>query len=576
MHYAQFNGAPASIYSPYGDDDADPSARSRWAAWEHPSGEDAVYLSWHSNAGGGTGTSTYIYDGSYTRTEGSLELGTLVQDELVEAIRAQWDSGWADRGVRTAAFSEVSPAYNDEMPSALVELAFHDLSSDTALLKEPGFRRDAARAMARGIVRYFAERDGLTPAFLPEPPVDVALLHDADGDLELSWSPGLAGDPYGDRATGYRVYTSADGRSWDAGSDVGAETSVVLSADLGEVVYARVVATNPGGVSFPSEVVGARRSPSGQAEVLVVLGFDRLRASNLLWEDAGPIGTVRRLDQPGINGFDGVVAHGEAVADAGWFFESAADERLAGLDLVARSRVVFWNAGEESTEDVTLSSAHQAALAAFHDAGGALWVTGSEVLWDLDYRGDAADQAFATGVLGAAMDADDADTWQATGTDLLDGLLLDFGPADGAPYPAEYPDALDSADVAIATYATGGVAATLGDRRSLFGLPFECIGDPAARGAVATALLPALVPGYTPPEVPEDGGDGSDGSDGGGGSDGSDGSDGNDGTASDSGGEPAGSRQPAESGGCGCATGAPVGGALALSMALLAVARRRG
>ena len=66
--YTQFNGAPESVYDAYGDD-GDPSTRSRWAAWEHPTGEPAVYLSWHSNAARGTasGTVTYIYDGSYSR-----------------------------------------------------------------------------------------------------------------------------------------------------------------------------------------------------------------------------------------------------------------------------------------------------------------------------------------------------------------------------------------------------------------------------------------------------------------------------------------------------------------------------
>jgi hypothetical protein len=77
---------------------------------------------------------------------------------------------WTDRGTPTAAFAETSPAHNDEFPSVLVELAFHDEANDAAYLKEPGFRLDASRAMARGIVRYFADSDGAdarTPARCP-------------------------------------------------------------------------------------------------------------------------------------------------------------------------------------------------------------------------------------------------------------------------------------------------------------------------------------------------------------------------------------------------------------------------
>ncbi len=572
LHYTQFLGAPSSVFNDDGEGGYDPSARSRWAKWEHPSSEDAVYISWHSNAGGGTGTSTYVYEGSYTRTEGSLELGTLIQDELVEAIRSQWDGGWVDRGVRTAAFAEVSPAYNDEMPGVLVELAFHDHEGDTALLKHPMFRRDSARAMYRGIVRYFAERDGETPLFLPEAPEAVALLHDGAGDLVLSWEAGPVGDPFGDAPTSYVVYRSTDGRSWDSGTDVGAAREARLDAALGEVVYARVAARNAGGVSFPSEVVGARRSPNGKAEVLVVLGFDRL-GTNLLWEDASPVGDVRRLDQHRINGFDHVIAHGEAVAAAGWFFESAADERLSGLDLSARARVLFWNAGEESTEDDTFTREHQALVRAFYEAGGALWVSGSEVLWDLDERGDADDLAFADEVLGVMLEADDAGTSLATGVGLLDGALFDFGVEDGAPYPAEWPDVLATGDDAVITYATGGVAATLGERRTHWGLPFECVGDPEARAFAVAALLPALVEGYTPPEVPDEPGDTAD-PDGDGGDGGGDG-----GADSDAPVEPPGTRYPPAQG-CGCSTtpsaGAPAGVGLSLLALLgLGVARRR-
>ena len=509
--YTQFNGAPESVYDAYGDD-GDPSTRSRWAAWEHPTGEPAVYLSWHSNAARGTasGTVTYIYDGSYSPVPGSSELGSLLQEELVTSIRTGWDASWNDRGIRTATFSEINPAFNDEMPAALVELAFHDNPYDASLLKEPAFRRDAARAMMRGIVRYFASEDGVAPAFSPEPPQDVALLHNDDGELELSWTPGLVGEPWGDAAQGYVVFRSADGRSWDEGTSVGAGTSVVISASLGETVYARVAAENEGGISFPSEVVGARRSPIGQAEVLVALGFDRLRESNLPLEAVGlTVGDVVRMDLRRANAFDGVVAHGEAVAEAGWFFESASDTRLAELDLLARARVLFWNAGEEGSVDTTFTPAHQEQLAAFYEAGGALWVTGAEVLWDLDARGDAADQAFAETVLGVRIEGDDAGTEVVVGTDLLADLDLSFSEEVGAPYPVEYPDILQSDDTAIATYVggLGGVAATLGPRRSHFGLPFESIGDPAVRAAVAAALLPALVEGYTPPEVPDEPGD---------------------------------------------------------------------
>ena len=497
--YAQFNGAPMSVYDPsYSGNGSDVSTRSLWAAWEHPSGEDAIYLSWHSNAGGGTGTATYTYEGSWgSGVTGSTAFSALLQDEIVNAVRAQWDSGWTSRGTKTAAFGEVSPAYNDEMPAALVELAFHDHPDDVVLLKEPRFRMDASRAMTRAIIRYFAQRDGYTPTFPPEPPTHLVVQHDASGQLVASWAASPSGYPLGDAATSYRVYTSRDGHSWDNGTDA-IGTSAPLPTAPGEAVYVRVAGVNDGGVSFPSEVLGARRATDGVSPVLVVDAYDRLQGSQLLWEDVGnSVGLVRRLVLPRMNGFDTTLGHAHSIDALGWPFDSASDEAVADLDL-SRWDLVIWAAGEESTYDESFDGDQQAAIRTFHDAGGALWVSGSEILWDLDHEGEAADRAFAQDVLGALMAADDSGTTAAHGVDLLAGLTLDFGVVDGAPYDVDYPDVLDSTRTAIALYDGGDVAATLGDNVAMFGMPFESIGSESARDEVTARLLTELVPGFVP------------------------------------------------------------------------------
>jgi len=506
--YTQYNGAPTSVYDPYGDrNGSDPSARSRYAAWRHPAGEDAVYLSWHSNAGGGRGTSTYTYEGSSgPAVTGSEALGQSVQDEIVSAMRALWDGSWTDRGHRTAAFSEVSPYHNSEMPSALVELAFHDQADDVVYLKDPAFRRDASRAMMRGIVRYFAERDGTAPAYLPEPPAGVSVLH-VDGALRVEWLDGPSGDPYGDAATGWRVYTSTDGRSWDNGTAVSDHT-LDLDTAPGHTVFVRVTATNAGGESFPSEVVGARRMPGSEVPpVLVVAAFDRLDSGQLVWEDVPVLGDLRRMtDVKRLNPFDIVARQGRAIRDAGWYFDATSDDRLDDIDL-STYRAVIWAAGEESSYDDAVSPDQQVALRAYWEAGGTLWVSGSEVLWDLDYLGDATDQAFVSEVLGVTMASDDAGVESAVGTDILDGLVLDFAEADGAPYPNEYPDVLASERTVIAEYGAGSTAAVLGDGVAHFGFPVECIGDEDTRTEVAARVLDALVPDWEAPDLEPEPGD---------------------------------------------------------------------
>lgn len=503
----QYNGAPRSVYDPFntGNNGNDVAARSRWASWESPTGEDALYLSWHSNAsaaGNARGTVTYIYEGNAgPRVTGSYALAAAVQEEMVYSFRANWETTWQDRGVRSAAFGEVNPAHNAKMPSALVELAFHDNALDAEFLKHPRFRRDASRAMYRGIVRYFAERDGFQPVFLPEPPIGLRLQHTGGGELQLSWQPGPVGAPDGDAPSGYLVQTSPDGYLFDEGFAVSG-TSTVLDVAPGETVYARVIATNSGGHSFASEVMAARRSPDGWSPVLIVDAFDRFETGQLDW-DTMPwgIGNVRRFRHERVNPYNIVNRHAQAITEAGWYFDSISDERLPDVDLDSYALVV-WATGEESTLDETFSTEQQRILRPWWESGGAIWTSGAEILWDLDARGSAEDRQFALEVLGARLRADSAETESAHGVDLLEGLDLSF-PAETSPYPVEWPDEFESSRPVIARYSTGTIAAIYGERVALFGFPFESIADPGVRTEVARRLLPAMVPDYEPPEVPD-------------------------------------------------------------------------
>jgi MYXO-CTERM domain-containing protein len=238
--------------------------------------------------------------------------------------------------------------------------------------------------------------------------------------------------------------------------------------------------------------------------VLVVSAFDRLQGSNLVWEEVPTLDWVVRMPLERVNGFDTTAAAGRAIGAAGWYFDSISDERLSELDL-SDYGLIIWSAGQESTEDETFSAEQQAIVRDFVAGGGALFVSGSEVLWDLDARGDSSDQAFAAEVLSAGMASDDAGTTIATGSELLSGIILDFGEADGAPYPVNYPDVLDSSAMVIATYEDGSAAAILHDSGALFGFPFECIGSSQAQEEVMALLLPELLPDYDPPELGDTG-----------------------------------------------------------------------
>ena len=170
-HWVQYQGAPSWIY----EDDV--TARPLYAEWETAKGYpgeagNAVYVSWHTNAGGGTGTNSYIHD---TRLPaGSPELQDWVHAELVQDLKAAWNPAWVDRGQKSADFGEVRELTN--IPGVLLEVAFHDTEDpgDADDLREPLFRQIAARAVYQGIVKYFADRDGSAAHLSPEPPLRLA------------------------------------------------------------------------------------------------------------------------------------------------------------------------------------------------------------------------------------------------------------------------------------------------------------------------------------------------------------------------------------------------------------------
>jgi MYXO-CTERM domain-containing protein len=506
-YYAQWNGAPTAVYTYVGNDrDDDVGTRSRFAAWDHEAGEDAVYVAWHTNAPNpGTGTSTYTYSpnpppasvSEFTGTPGSLELQDAIHAELMSDLRAAWDPGWEDRGRHTAYFGEVNPNHNDEMPAVLVEVAFHDTPSDAAALKETAFRRVAARAFAQGIARYFAERDGTSLVLPPEPPTALRVENDGGGGLRVSWRPPVVDPAGGDPATSYRVYLSRTGYGFDEGLDVDGE-STVIPLGAGETRFVRVAALNEGGESLPTEVVGARVAPSGHTKVLVVGGFDRSDAALLPREELPFLGVVDRMVLDRVNDGTYAVRHGLALADAGFSFDGASDEAVEAGDLdLAVYDVVDWFLGEESSEP--LSAAQREAIGRLLTGGGALFVSGSEIGWALGSRGSAEEQAFFRDVFHAGFAVDDAQTYAVRAVDgPYDGLSFTFDDPLRGSYDADFPDTFTAGEGAAAALeydgGIGGIAAVTwssgaGDRGVLFGFPFETIvGRETRRDVMARTL----------------------------------------------------------------------------------------
>ena len=182
-------------------------------------------------------------------------------------------------------------------------------------------------------------------------------------------------------ATGYKIFISKDGINFTDSVDVSSSSPFITNLSNDSVYYFKTKAYNSSGSSQFTEVLGA--IPSSQTQkILVVNGFDRTSGTN--------------------NTFNYIRQYGQPILDAGFKFVSASNEAVF-KDYVNLNdyEIVIWMLGDESTSDETFNQFEQERVISYLDNGGKLFVTGSEIGWDLDEKGGAADRSFYNAYLKA-------------------------------------------------------------------------------------------------------------------------------------------------------------------------------
>ncbi len=465
--------------------------------------DDFLYFALHTNAatGSATGLSTFSYSNGRTASWDSAgpahyptqpsplqDVSDAFRDRLhaqvLADIRAGYDPAWNDRRTHRMNFGELREARN--MPSALIELGFHDSADDAGKLADARFREVGARAIYKAILRQFSPNATVQPLA----PTGLRLENLGGGRVRVRWTP--RNDPLeaSAAAQSYRVYVSADGRGFDDGVIVQGTSHELTGLSAGQTVFVRVAARNQGGESLPTRVGGARVGAPGG--VLVVDGFQRAYRHT-------EVNIQRRFT------YDYVVEHVAAletsIGDAA--IDYAQNEAVAAGDVALRTyALVDWLLGRESSVDRTFDPGEQAAVEAYLQGGGRLFTSGTELGWDLEARGGGS--RFLREVLGARYVADDAGTRAARGR--AGGPWAALGPfaigddRSGA-YDAASPDVLDAATGAevVLSWENGAVApAGVGVRGKtvVLGLPLEAVVDEAARAALASEAIAYLAPSF--------------------------------------------------------------------------------
>lgn len=403
-YWLQWAGADTTIYRQnYGKNDYkdDFMSRGDWVEWisrgsrVNPAAAGGLgipvdlALGFHTDAGvtpndsliGTLAIYTYKSEGKTTLPSEEDRLTSrmyadIIQTQIVNDLRASYDTLWARRGIWDRGYRE---SRTPPCPSVLLELLSHQNFSDMKCGLDPSFRFAVSRSVYKGILKYLSNRYGGTYTVQPLPVNGIAVEFADTGKVTVSWNP--TADPLEPTAAAdeYIVYKRIGDGAFDKGTVIkGGRCSHTDEITPGETVSFKVVARNDGGLSFPSEIVsvGIPENRKSDVPILIINNFDRVSAP--AWFDSGErAGFDSRLDsgvphhsditfvgemynfrrceewitneRPGFgasysdmaaevvagNTFDYTTVHGRAVLEAGYPFYSCSNERFAGDSLIS-------------------------------------------------------------------------------------------------------------------------------------------------------------------------------------------------------------------------------------------------
>lgn len=480
----------------------------------------------------------------------SRDLSDIIQTQVVDDIRKQFNADWTRRGLWDKPYAE---ARRPNVPAILLELLSHQNLSDLTFGLDPRFRFAVSRAIYKGILKYLAYTENREYTVQPLPPDHLALVYEGGRTVSLSWEP--VNDELEPTAVpgGYMVYT----RKGDSGFNNGfytEKTSVTLPLGSYDEIYSfKVRAVNKGGESFDSEILSTGIKENDSSPVLIVNGFDRIcgpswtdgknMAGVASWNDRGvpnkydiiTIGDQYDFDRnsawldddaPGWgatyadnagkivkgNSFDFPYTHGKAILAAGHSFISVSDEYF-GSDKLKPSdfKIVDMIFGEErATKEFRDTSKSDfriytpefiSKIASLTESGASILISGSYLGTDLNVKGDSVDIRFAADILhfkqrtghavrtGGVYPTDYAGQWFRTPVVFNTGLSEKL-------YQAEATDAIEpSGKGAVTAFrysesnASAGVSYSGNYRTVILGFPFETITDEQQRKTLMTEIL---------------------------------------------------------------------------------------
>lgn len=290
------------------------------------------------------------------------------------------------------------------------------------------YRTYATSQLGAYTPRYYVNMEG-SPTPLPTPILQsVTVTNDS---LNLNWECDQS-----DGVAGYHLYESTDGLNWDLTYPVVdlplSLAAAGISYDPAAPIFYRLRTVDEADTSresIMSDLYGAFRPDGAQNPVLIVDGFDRFGGSGSWGSPYHPFATKI----------------GQALAELNVPFETCANEAVTRDEIVLDDyNAVIWLLGDESTVDETFSTMEQSYVSDYLGNGGQLFVSGSELGWDLDNQGSAADKSFYNQYLRADYEVDDSNSYTVYGISgsIFEGLEFQYDNGSHNVYEEDWPDGI--------------------------------------------------------------------------------------------------------------------------------------
>lgn len=210
---------------------------------------------------------------SGTQRIASRDLADLIQTQTVDDINSIFKCNWTRRRLTDESYYE---ARVPEVPTFLFEFLSHQNFQDMKYGLDPHFRFCVARAMYKGLLKYFSNNDNdFVVQPLPIQDFSAEFYNEKKDIVYLSWKSQK--DPLEPTAdpTSFIVYKATDNNGFDNGTLVTNNHALIkISPDT--IYHFKIAAVNEGGESFPSEILSVAKSSKDKGTALIINGFERI------------------------------------------------------------------------------------------------------------------------------------------------------------------------------------------------------------------------------------------------------------------------------------------------------------